>query len=93
MQEHRKVPFAWWVKEHQLLMLSITLGNQLSCCLAQVCSRESEDQDVLSRHGHVDVRRDPVGDVHPRPGALAGPQREPGKQQLWPRALEPVTAP
>lgn len=41
--------------------------------LLQVRPRESEDQNVLPRYRHVDVRSHSVGNVHTWPGALAGP--------------------
>lgn len=46
--------------------------------LLQVCSRELEDENVLPRYGHLDVRHHSLGDVHARPGAVAGPERQPG---------------
>lgn len=47
--------------------------------LLQVRPRESEDQNILPCHRHMDVWCHSLGDVHTWSGAVAGPQWEPGK--------------
>ena len=53
-------------------------GVNCNQCWLQVCSRESEDEAVLSCERLLDVWRDALGDVQLRPGTMGWPKRHPG---------------
>ncbi len=75
MQEHHKVPFAWWEVQYTtfyLLLIPSAPINML--CALQVCSRKPKDPNLLPCQWYLDVWSNIVGNVHSWTGTLGWTQ-------------------